>query len=331
VAANSEEQARRAFESFRLMAHTGETAVINGDVESGEWRRGSVRVTITGPRQQELVKISTDGGDAAVNHLKGRAEVDTGGGSVSVDDIGGDAKLSSGGGNAHVGTVKGDLHLRSGGGNVDIANVGSSAVVESGGGNISVGTIGGDLAITTGGGSIVVKQVAGDMAAETGGGSLDLGRVGGDVSAETGGGSIRLTSGKEVTAQTGAGSIQCMNVKRGLKAETGSGGITAEFTGGRNDIGESRLDAGVGDIVVYLPADAAVNVRALIDVANGHNIQSDFSAIKVTESESYGPREVYAEGKLNGGGPTLKIHTTSGNISLRTLKKIVSSEEDNSQ
>jgi hypothetical protein len=30
-----------------------------------------------------------------------------------------------------------------------------------------------------------------------------------------------------------------------------------------------------------------------------------------------GPREFYAEGNLNGGGPLLHVHTTAGNIEIK--------------
>jgi len=326
VSAGSEEQARRVFEAYRITARSGDVDVLSGDVE-GDWRRGSVHVAVTGPRQQQLVKVSTDGGDVGVMHIEGRAEVNTDGGNVNVDDIVGTADIETGGGNAHVGLVKGDLQLRSGGGNVDVDNIGRNAALETGGGNIGVNRVNGDLAVTTGGGSITVKQVGGHLKATTGGGALELGNVGGAVTAETGGGSIRLSSGAIVTAETGAGSIQCMNVRRGIRAETGTGAIVAEFTAKRGEFTDSRLEAGMGDIIVYLPADLAVTVRAAIDLANGHSIQSEFNALKVTQSEGFGPQEVYAEGALNGGGPTLKLHTTNGNISLRRLKKIVSSDD----
>jgi hypothetical protein len=129
-----------------------------------------------------------------------------------------------------------------------------------------------------------------------------------------------------MVAQTGAGSIQCMNVKHGLRASTGGGGIVAEFIGKKGDFSDSHLEAGVGDITVYLPSDLGVTVMASIEFANGHRIQSDFPGIKVSQSSGFGPQEVSAEGELNGGGPTLKLHTTTGNISLRRLKKLVSDD-----
>lgn len=322
VVADTEAQARRLFDSYHFTAsRSDDQNVFTGDVPSREWRRGSVQIIINAPRQEELVKVSTRGGDVNVSHISGRAEVETGGGRVTVDDIGQSANISSGGGNVHIGSVGGTVQMRSGGGNVEMANAGGNALVTTGGGNVNIDTVRGDLVVETGGGNINVKTVSGGIKASTGGGSLDLGDIGGHVAAETGGGSIRLRSGGGVVAETGAGVIQCYNVKRGMKASTGSGGITVEFVGKRSDFTSSHLEAGVGDIVVYLPSDLGVKVDANIDFANGHGIQSDFSGLRITQSDGFGPRQVSAEGNLNGGGPTLELHTTTGNIMIRRARQ----------
>jgi DUF4097 and DUF4098 domain-containing protein YvlB len=135
------------------------------------------------------------------------------------------------------------------------------------------------------------------------------------VELETGGGSIRLGSAKGIVrAQTGAGRIE-LNGVPSARAETGAGGIVARFvsTGERND---SSLETSAGDITVYLAADVALTVRASIDMANGHKITSDFNDIRVvTEGGDWpGPKSYTAEGKLNGGGPVLKVRTTTGDI-----------------
>jgi hypothetical protein len=104
-----------------------------------------------------------------------------------------------------------------------------------------------------------------------------------------------------------------------VRAETAAGPITAEFVGKSGDFTESSLTTSVGDIIVYLPADLHVTVRASIETAMGHKIKSnDFPELKITsEGGNWGPKEIYATGQLNGGGPILKISTTMGNIELR--------------
>ena len=121
-----------------------------------------------------------------------------------------------------------------------------------------------------------------------------------------------------VKANTASGPIRLTNISRGVVAETAAGPIEVEITAGRGQFTTSQLETAVGDIVIYLPSDLGVTVKAGIEVANGHGIISDFPGLKITsEGGQYGPREVYAEGNLNGGGPVLKVHTTNGNITFR--------------
>ena len=68
---------------------------------------------------------------------------------------------------------------------------------------------------------------------------------------------------------------------------------------------------------MYLPANFNITVRAAIEAANGHKIYSDFSEIPVNVQDADWPQTITAEGSLNGGGPTLKVQTTSGNIWFR--------------
>ena len=78
------------------------------------------------------------------------------------------------------------------------------------------------------------------------------------------------------------------------------------------------LETSAGDITVYLAADLPITIRAGIDVANGHSIRSDFPDIHISsEGGDYGPKTYTAEGQLNGGGPVLKVRTTTGDITFR--------------
>ena len=81
---------------------------------------------------------------------------------------------------------------------------------------------------------------------------------------------------------------------------------------------DSMIETGAGDITVYIASDVAVTVRASVDLGNGHRITSDFPDIHITsEGGPYGPKTLTADGKLNGGGPLVKIHTATGDIYLK--------------
>jgi hypothetical protein len=84
---------------------------------------------------------------------------------------------------------------------------------------------------------------------------------------------------------------------------------------------DSDLETGAGDITVYIASDVAINIRASVDMGNGHRISSDFPDIHVhSEGDQWGPKMLTADGSLNGGGPTLKVHTSTGDICIRRAK-----------
>ena len=124
-----------------------------------------------------------------------------------------------------------------------------------------------------------MRQCNGKVKVSTGGGSVDLSDIGGPAEIETGGGSIRLTSAKgHVHAETGGGGIELYGVPS-ASAETGAGGITVKLVNTGAERSDSDLETGAGDITVYLASDVAINVRASVDMGNGHRITSDFPDI----------------------------------------------------
>jgi len=318
----SESRARHEFDNYKITAYVrGDTAWIVGDWEGGRPHRFSGEFMIAVPRQMDEVKIETDGGNVSTNGIAGRVHAESGGGSVRLDDIGGPAYAETGGGSIEVGKVDSEVSLHTGGGSIHVNSAKGKIEAESGGGSVVVvsGMQGAEL--QTGGGSIEVQSCNGGVKAETGGGSIDLGNVGGPAEVSTGGGSIRLLSAKgPVRAETGGGSIELLGVPS-AHAETGAGSIEAKFiaSGARND---SSLETSAGDITVYLDPSISVSIRASIEVANGHRINSDFPEIKISsEGGDYGPKTFTAEGNLNGGGPVLRVQTTTGDISFRRASR----------
>jgi hypothetical protein len=315
--AASEEKARREFESYKISVSVrGDTAWITGEWEGSRPRRSSSEFVINIPRNTDLVKVETDGGDLTATGIAGRVEGETGGGSIHLDDIAGVISAETGGGSIEVGTVGGDLGLRTGGGSIRVGSAKGKINAETGGGSVVVVSGLQGAVLETGGGSIEVKRCAGPLKVTTGGGSIDLGEIAGPAEIETGGGSIRLSSATgAVRAETGGGSIT-LNGVPAARAETGAGGIVAKFVSG-TDRTDSVLETSAGDITVYLAPSLNITIRASIELANGHRIRSDFSEIRVTtEGGEWGPGTATAEGNLNGGGPTLKVRTTTGDITF---------------
>jgi DUF4097 and DUF4098 domain-containing protein YvlB len=315
----SEDKARRELESYKVTAYVrGDTAWIVGDFEDDKPRKFSGEFVINVPREMDEVKIETDGGSITTTGIAGEVDAQSGGGFIHLDDIGGKVNAETGGGGIEVGSIASDASLHTGGGSIRVNSTKGNLEAESGGGDVTVVSAGQSAVLQTGGGSIRLEHCDGEVKASTGGGSIDLGDVGGKAEMETGGGSIRLASSKgAVHAETGGGGIE-LNGVPSARAETGAGGIVARFIASNGERTDSLLETSAGDITVYLAPNININVRASIEVANGHSIRSDFPDVRVTtEGGDYGPKTVSAEGSLNGGGPVLKVRTTTGDIDIR--------------
>jgi DUF4097 and DUF4098 domain-containing protein YvlB len=315
---SSEQEARRQFDRYKITAYVkGDTAWIVGDWQGGRQpRHSSEEFSVIVPREIMLVKLETDGGNVDATGLTGRVEAESGGGSVRLDDIGA-GSAETGGGSIDVGNVNGDIGLHTGGGTIRVRHANGKITAETGGGPVDIESGGQDANIETGGGSIEVRHCSGKLKASTGGGGIDLGDIGGPVDIDTGGGSIRLNSAKgHVHAETSGGGIELFGVPS-AQVQTGAGGITVKLVNTGADRRDSELETSAGDITVYIASDVAVDVRASVDMANGHHINSDFSDIHVRSEGEWGSKTLTADGKLNGGGPILKVRTSTGDITFK--------------
>jgi len=315
---SSEKDGRRQ-SGFKINSYVkGDTAWIVAEWDGGRPRKFSGEFVIDIPRDTALVRIETGGGGVEAKGISGRVEIESGGGKVRVDDVGGSVNIDTGGDSIDVGTVGGDLKLETGGGNISIGSVKGQIQAETGGGNVMVLSGGMGVVIEAGGGNVEIKHCGGRVKASTGGGSINLGDIAGPAEIETGGGSIRLTSAKgRVGANAGAGSIELYGVPS-ARVETGAGGITVKFINTGAERSDSMLETAAGDITVYIAPDVAISVRASVDLGNGHHITSDFPDIHIaSEGDRWSQRTLNAEGKLNGGGPLLKVRTTTGDICIK--------------
>jgi DUF4097 and DUF4098 domain-containing protein YvlB len=319
---SSEQEARRQFDVFRVAASKeGDYSVLRVTSSSGHFRnRFSAEIVISVPRELDMMKVETQAGNIAVRPTKAKLVLQTSGGNVVVEESG-DLRSETMGGNTMIKNILGDASVQSGGGNISIGTVKGRLVLNADGGNVDVNSAG-SAKIDTGGGCVTLWRSNGDATVSTGGGTIALGEIYGSTRAETGGGNIRVGMSKgPVTAATGGGNIELWKLSRGAQVETGAGAITAEFLGGKGAFGDSYLHTSAGDVVVYLTTGFSGAVRASSEMASGRGIFSDFPELRITsEGGDYGPKTMFAEGILNGGGPMLKVRTTIGQIAFRRSK-----------
>jgi DUF4097 and DUF4098 domain-containing protein YvlB len=272
-------------------------------------------IVISVPRTLHSLSLQTSGGDVSVTGIDGQVSLNTGGGHVQIDDIGGTVTVETGGDDIDVGSVTGDTTFHTGGGKISVRSVGGKLQATSGGGNILVGSGLRSAVLKSDAGDVEMRLCGGELHVTSGGGNIVLGSVGGPAEISTAGGNIRLQSATGfVRAHTTAGAIELDGIPAAV-AETDVGAITANFSDSIGKFRHSELQTSVGDIVVYLPAHLAVTLRAILEMPIGHSIHSDFEELKVTShSDGWEEQSQVAEGKLNGGGPVLRLRTGNGNI-----------------
>ncbi len=333
---------------FQLTAHsTTDGVVINGRaVRERSAERYWVTLELDVPRATPL-EISTQGGNVDVGDIDGRLVCDTAGGRIRVGRTGAGARLQTAGGDVSIQDVSGDLTATTGGGNILAGSVRGSAVLRSGGGHIRVARVDGEARMDTGGGNIFLDSAGANLTASTGGGRILVGEAVGELSARTGGGGIRVwrLSGP-ARIQTGAGSIFLAGVARPVRASTASGGITAMFAPVAAPLPPSTprapgapntppppeparaprastladFECTGGDLVVYLPRDASLNLDAAIEGGDNYRMLVDPSFTVVLKADDITTGRAFrAEGVMGAGGPLLRLRAVSGNILLRPV------------
>jgi DUF4097 and DUF4098 domain-containing protein YvlB len=157
----------------------------------------------------------------------------------------------------------------------------------SGSGDISDEGIGENAKLSTGSGSIHATGLRGSFKVDTGSG---------DIYAEQ-------TGEGDVKAQTGSGRIELKEIHGGLHAGTGSGDIKI----GGSPAGDWRLETGSGSIEFW-PG----NTGFVLDASTGSgSVHTDH---EMTVQGSFDRHHI--TGKINGGGPTVRIQTGSGDVRI---------------
>ena len=180
----------------------------------------------------------------------------------------------------------------------------------------------------TSGGDIAVGNLTGKMLARTSGGDVKFGQIDGSVDAGTSGGDVQLascsgatklrTSGGDVTAErivgpadlgTSGGDIVVKHVENTLQAHTSGGDIEAGIAGALK--GDCSLGTSGGDVTVTIDKSVACQLDAS---TSGGGVQAAGLTITL---EGGGIGKSRLVGKVNGGGPLLKLRTSGGEIEVR--------------
>ncbi|SRR5579871_498891 len=297
----------------------GDTSWLVATRQKDQLSPKSIELVVRVPRQIHSVSLDTSGGDVSVRGVSGRVDVSTGGGHLQIDDVSGVVNAESGGQDIDVGTVESSGRFRTAGGQISVAYIKGDLDAFTGGGTISLGTGLRNAVLESAAGDVHVAFCGGTLKAQSGGGNLVLGDVAGPADIRTNGGNLRLRSAKGfVKAQTSAGNIELDGVPA-ADASTGAGSIVAKFTASDHRRHNSLLETTTGDITVFLPAELPMTIHATVDYGAGHTINSEIPGLRVASEGDGLSSSIFADGKLNGGGPVLEVHAGNGNIILKKL------------
>ncbi|MDQ2948584.1 MAG: hypothetical protein M3Y27_22040 [Acidobacteriota bacterium] len=316
VRASSQAAAESAFQNLQLKT-----------VERGGWMwltvsasqspRYSAELVITAPRELAQARLDTRDGAILANGFDGEIAAETGGGRIELDELRSNATAKTGGGEIQAGRVGGHLRAYTGGGAIRVNSAGQECWLDTAGGDIFVREASAPVHAATAGGSIRVDRCAKEVYAKTAAGVIEVGKAGGVVTAETSGGAIQVNGARGVRCESSSGTIRLRNMQGAMRAETTHGSILAQLQAGQR-IEDSLLSTLLGDITVLLSSNTPVTIQARNESAGSkRRIISEFREIRIRNADWESNEPVVAEGALSGGGPVLRIVTSSGIIYLR--------------
>ena len=180
-----------------------------------------------------------------------------------------------------------NLDVRTAGGGIRGEDIDGRVLARTSGGGIRFDNVNGAVEVDTSGGGIRLGNVNGAVDAHTSGGGITLGHIKGDARVETSGGGIVV---EEVTGE--------------LHGSTSGGSIRAALA---NQIQKPlALSTSGGSIRLTVPADFKADLRAS---TSGGSVDCGLPVEGSVKHQSI-------KGKINGGGPEVRLSTSGGSIEL---------------
>ena len=163
---------------------------------------------------------------------------------------------------------------------------------ETGDGHVNVNSLSGKIDVHTGDGHITVSSLRGTMRLRTGDGHVEGTNLDGKLSVQTGDGRVRVSGRFD-----------------SLELRTNDGSVDAEARSGSKIESEWYVTTGDGSVRLRIPD----NLNADLDAHTGDGrIRVDFPITLPAGTVS----QSSVQGKLNGGGPPLRVRTGDGSITI---------------
>jgi hypothetical protein len=296
----------------------------------------------------------TDGGTATINNsfgpvharnIHGDLTVNNNNGSIDVDTVSGGARLNSSFGFISFANVNGYVKCTSSNGKVAGRATGNEVYVKTTFGEVQLEQIGGNVAVEDSNGAVNVRDIKGKATLDTSFGAINASGLPKGVRATTGNGQIELRDvGGDAYAKTSFGAINVQRVNGNLTIENTNGPVSANYVKGDatartsfgavslEDIGGSvsvdnqngvvsvslaRPSAGCKTITAktsFSPMQIHLAENAGYDLTARTSFGHITSELPVTASGNIGGDSL--NGKIGGGGCTLSLTNSNGNIEI---------------
>jgi hypothetical protein len=191
-------------------------------------------------------------------------------------------------------TVPEDTALRAhtGSGNQTVEGLTGNVDLESGSGDLKLARLTGEMRFQTGSGNVRGRELSGPARVKAGSGDIEI--------EEMGAGDIDI--------RTGSGNITVSGINGGFHAEAGSGDIHGK--GLPKNMWSIRT--GSGNVKLNVPTDAAFDV----DISSSSGSVTLGHPVTTTIQGQIRENRKSVIGKVHGGGPTISVHTGSGDVQV---------------
>jgi DUF4097 and DUF4098 domain-containing protein YvlB len=184
------------------------------------------------------------------------------------------------------------LRSHTGSGDQKIEGLQGNIDLESGSGDLQLARLSGEMHFQTGSGNVKGHELAGPARIKAGSGDID----------------IDETAAGDVDIRTGSGNITVNGINGGFHAEAGSGDIHGK--GLPKSMWNVRT--GSGNVTLNVPGDAAFDV----DISSSSGSVTMGHPVSTTVQGRIEETRKSVVGKVRGGGPTISVHTGSGDVAV---------------
>jgi len=173
------------------------------------------------------------------------------------------------------------------------------------------------LQARTSDGNVTMTGLQGQLGLTTGDGNVTLDHLSGDVHIKSGDGHVTITDASgALDARTSDGSLSVDGLFHALALHTSDGRLDLRLRQGTKLTEASTVQSSDGSVAIHLPPNFAADLN--VHSSDGH--VDCALPLTLDHYQSSGGDSHELHGKLNGGGASLSVRTSDGNVRIDQLQ-----------